>query len=169
MEKQQQQHVDVDDDDDESVDTDTFYKSDTGETETEDEEVKRNCIMGESGMRDSDFSDSDFEDDDDEKGLEADTENFEHDENWMTNKVESHRRNLSEEDDDEEEEEPEAALVKFVSISGQIPESRKGTIHRPTPIRNVSVMMPVCIIKDGEGAVDEEEKSQRLRDLEDNK
>ena len=27
--------------------------------ETEDEEVKRNCIMGESGMRDSDFSDSD--------------------------------------------------------------------------------------------------------------
>lgn len=147
MEKQQQQHVDVDDDDDESVDTDTFYKSDTGETETEDEEVKRNCIMGESGMRDSDFSDSDFEDDD--------------------AKVESHRRNLSEEDDDEEE--PEAALVKFVSISGQIPESRKGTIHRPTPIRNVSVMMPVCIIKDGEGAVDEEEKFQRLRDLEDNK
>ena len=27
--------------------------------ETEDEEVKRTCIMGESGMRDSDFSDSD--------------------------------------------------------------------------------------------------------------
>jgi len=41
--------------------TKNCYESDEGETE--DEEVKRNCIMGQSGMRDSDFSDSESEDD----------------------------------------------------------------------------------------------------------
>jgi len=79
------------------------YQSDQGETE--DEEVKRNCIMGESGMRDSDFSDSDFENDEKEEASNG-----------------------------ESEEDQTANLVKFVSVGSQILKSKVVVVYRPTPI-----------------------------------
>ena len=79
--------------------------------ETEDEEVKRTCIAGHAGMRDSDLSSDN----------EESTSGDENDED--------------EKDDDEVESqnnlEDNAALVEFVS--GQIPR-QEGTICRPTPM-----------------------------------
>jgi hypothetical protein len=77
-------------------------ESDQGETE--DEEVKRNCIMGQSGLHDSDFSDSEIEGDDEDDG-----------------------------DDVEDEEQEEGEPVKFVTTCGQIPNPR-GRIYKPTPL-----------------------------------
>jgi hypothetical protein len=71
---------------------DSTIDSDQGETE--DEEVKRNCIMGQSGIHDSDFSDSENEDDDQDDGEE------------------------------ESEEEEQGEPVKFVTTCGQIPNPR---------------------------------------------
>ncbi|KAG7357224.1 hypothetical protein IV203_001912 [Nitzschia inconspicua] len=85
------------------------------ESETEDEEVKRNCIMGISSLRDSDFSDT--EDEDEEQQQEE--ENIE-----VQPEEEA-------EDAMEEKEEPKM-LVQFVS-SGQMP-SKGVFLYRPTPI-----------------------------------
>jgi len=93
------------------------YQSDQGETE--DEEVKRNCIMGESGMRDSDFSDSDIEVEDDEP-IEIQNEEKE------TTCGKS--RN-----------EPIEELVKFVDVGSQILEPKSVVLCRPKPIVPISV------------------------------
>ena len=93
----------------------TTYQSDQGETE--DEEVKRNCIMGESGMRDSDFFDSDSEMEDEEEETE-DCINHEEKETG----------------DGDSEEDRIADLVKFVSVGSQILKPKGVVLYRPTPI-----------------------------------
>ena len=84
-------------------------ESDGGETE--DEEVKRNCIMGESGMRDSDYFDSDTDEEEEEKEDEI--------------------YNESKESLDEDR---IVELVKFVTVGSQILKPKGFTLCRPTPI-----------------------------------
>jgi len=83
-------------------------ESDQGETE--DEEVKRNCVMGQSGLHDSDFSESEMENEDEVEEEEEDDDD----------------------NDNDGEEEEQDHLVKFV-CGGQIPKP-EGMIYRPTPI-----------------------------------
>lgn len=84
-------------------------ESDQGETE--DEEVKRNCIMGLSALRESDFSDTEDENED-----EVELEDEPEEKNVM-----------------EKEQEPET-LVRFVT-PGQMVSKAKGVfLYRPTPI-----------------------------------
>lgn len=92
------------------------YQSDPGETE--DEEVKRNCIMGESGMRDSDFFDTDT-DADEENGVD---------------------HNDDESVEEEPEEEQMVHLVKFVSVGSQILKPKGVALCRPTPIVPTTVV-----------------------------
>ena len=92
------------------------YQSDQGET-TEDEEVKRNCVMGQSGMNDSDFSDSDFEM---EEAEEVEVEV-------------NHGESKKEEDGTSKEDRMEC-LVKFVSIGSKILKTKGVVLCRPTPI-----------------------------------
>lgn len=95
------------------------YESDQGETE--DEEVKRNCIMGQSGMTDSDFSDSDF----DAGDVEAETETVADIDVFDENK---------EEEDGTIKEDRIEGMVKFVSSCGQILKPKGVVLYRPTPI-----------------------------------
>lgn len=89
------------------------YQSDPGETE--DEEVKRNCIMGESGMRDSDFFDSDSDEEEVENEVHIDGET-----KGMPN--------------EQSEEDRIVELVKFVSVGSQILKPKGAALCRPTPI-----------------------------------
>ena len=84
------------------------YESDGGETE--DEEVKRNCIMGECG--DSDYFDSD-----------TDVEEEEETEDQIDCKS-----------NETVEEDRIVQLVKFVSVGSQILKPKGITLCRPTPI-----------------------------------
>ena len=81
---------------------------DSLESETEDEEVKRNCIMGFSGIHDSDFSTDMEEEDEDET-----------------------EQNESEEPEDVKMEDDQEHLVQFVS-AGQM--TKPEGLFRPTPI-----------------------------------
>ena len=78
--------------------------------QTEDEEVKRNCIVGFSGLRDSDFSDTDMDDEDADPAEEQEDR-----------------------DDPMEEEGQRANLVQFVCGS-QMTKPEGTTLFRPTPI-----------------------------------
>jgi hypothetical protein len=152
------EHQQSDDDYNQAVlGTKNCYESDEGETE--DEEVKRNCIMGQSGMRDSDFSsDSECEDDaenEDDEVVEDDEDDDKHSDN-----NEKHENNLKEVEQPRME-----RLVKFVSIGGQIPKSKEGILYRPTPIRNA--LIPLCTLEKEE--VEEEEYCETLNDLEENR
>jgi len=89
------------------------YQSDQGETE--DEEVKRNCVMGESGISDSDFSDSDFEMEN------VDNEVRITDEMKETSDAELKKDRIED-------------LVKFVSAGSQILKPKGVALYRPTPI-----------------------------------
>ena len=89
------------------------YQSD--QEETEDEEVKRNCIMGESGMRDSDFFDSESETEEEEPEGHINDEN-------------------KERLDGESNEDRIIDLVKFVSVGSQILKPKGVVLYRPTPI-----------------------------------
>lgn len=89
------------------------YQSDQGETE--DEEVKRNCIMGESGMTDSDFSDSDFE--------------VEETANEVC--INDEKKEMSE---GESKEDRMGDMVKFVSVGSPILKPKGVVLYRPTPI-----------------------------------
>lgn len=88
------------------------YQSDKGETE--DEEVKRNCVMGESGMRDSDFSDSDSDDEGYNESHRNNGKNRISDELLMENRM--------------------GDLVKFVSVGSPIVKTKGLVLHRPTAI-----------------------------------
>jgi len=90
-----------------------MYQSDQGETE--DEEVKRNCIMGESGMRDSDFFDSDSEMEEVEDEVHINDEK----------KVKS---------DGELREDQIIDLVKFVSVGSQVLKPKGVVLYCPTPV-----------------------------------
>eukprot|EP00531_Pseudo-nitzschia_arenysensis_P010587 CAMPEP_0116140620 /NCGR_PEP_ID=MMETSP0329-20121206/13953_1 /TAXON_ID=697910 /ORGANISM="Pseudo-nitzschia arenysensis, Strain B593" /LENGTH=418 /DNA_ID=CAMNT_0003635763 /DNA_START=217 /DNA_END=1473 /DNA_ORIENTATION=+ len=103
------------------------YQSDPGETE--DEEVKRNCIMGESGMRDSDFFDSDA-DADEEDEVHTDDESVE----------------------EEPEEEQMVHLVKFVSVGSQILKPKGVALCRPTPIVPTTVVVHTKKLDDSDEA-----------------
>jgi hypothetical protein len=92
---------------------DESYESDGGETE--DEEVKRNCIMGESGMRDCDFFDSDSEVDEEENEVDNDEK-------------------MNESSDGEPKEDQTMDLVKFVSLGSQFLKPKGVVLYRPTPI-----------------------------------
>jgi len=92
---------------------DESYESDGGETE--DEEVKRNCIMGESGMRDSDFFDSDSEVDEEEDEVDNDEK-------------------PKESSEGEPKEDQMMELVKFVSLGSQFLKPKGVVLYRPTPI-----------------------------------
>jgi hypothetical protein len=81
-------------------------ESDQGETE--DEEVKRNCIMGLSVLRDSDFSDTDEDDD-------VDNDDAEDDETVK------------------QDEKEQQSLVQFVPV-GRMSEPQGAFLYRPTPI-----------------------------------
>jgi len=81
--------------------------------------VKRNCILGQSGMRDSDFSDNDFEEEAEEKKVDIDEENEEEEEE------EEPKGNLEDEVDD---------LVKFVTIGSHIIKPNGIVLYRPTPV-----------------------------------
>jgi hypothetical protein len=81
-------------------------ESDQGETE--DEEVKRNCVMGQTGLRDSDFSDSEVEYEDENDDDKEDGE-------------------------DEGMEDGEEGLVEFVERPGLIRKQAR-MVYRPTPI-----------------------------------
>lgn len=96
----------------ESSTLDQSYQSDQGETE--DEEVKRNCVMGHSGMRDSDFSDSDSDVD------ESDTDSCNNSEKRMSDHV------LMEDRMED--------LVKFVTVGGPIVKTKGLVLYRPTAI-----------------------------------
>ena len=136
--------------------TKNCYESDEGETE--DEEVKRNCIMGQSGMRDSDFSDSESEDDVEDEDYEV-GKDAEDDDNHSDN-------NEKDGNNFKDEEEPQMkGLVEFVSIGGQIPKSKEGILYRPAPIRNA--LIPVC--KEEKEEAEEEEYCETLNDLEENR
>jgi len=135
--------------------TKNCYESDEGETE--DEEVKRNCIMGQSGMRDSDFSDSESEDDVEDEDYKV-GKDAEDDDNHSDN-------NGKDENNFKDEEEPRMeGLVEFVSFGGQIPKSKEGILYRPAPIRNA--LIPVC--KEEKEEAEEEEYCETLNDLEEN-
>ena len=83
--------------------------------EREDEEVKRNCILGQSGMRDSDFSDSDIEEETEGKKDDVDEENEEEEADGNTkDKMED--------------------LVKFVTIGSHIIKPNGVVLYRPTPV-----------------------------------
>jgi len=88
------------------------YQSD--QDETEDEEVKRNCVMGQSGMRDSDFSESDSDID------ETDTGSC----NYSEKRISYHSFMEDRMDD----------LVKFVTIGSPIVKSKGLVVYRPTAI-----------------------------------
>lgn len=88
-------------------------QSDPGETE--DEEVKRNCVMGESGMRDSDYFDSDSEEEQSKEEVHID------------HKTKKSMGESSEED----------RIVELVKFS-QILKPKGLTICRPTPIVPIS-------------------------------
>jgi len=89
------------------------YQSDQGETE--DEEVKRNCIMGESGMRDSDFFDSDSEMEEVEDEVHVNDEK-------------------KDKSDGELREAQIVDLVKFVSVGSQVLKPEGLVLYRPTPV-----------------------------------
>mmetsp|Transcript_13385 Transcript_13385/g.37700 ORF Transcript_13385/g.37700 Transcript_13385/m.37700 type:complete len:411 (+) Transcript_13385:363-1595(+) len=97
------------------------YQSDI--EETEDEEVKRNCIMGQSGLRDSDFSDSDL--DEEEEVEEKEKKTVDADADDRNQKVEAGE--ISKEDE-------MADLVKFVTIGSQIMKPNGVVLYRPTPV-----------------------------------
>ncbi len=83
-------------------------ESDQGDTE--DEEVKRNCILGISEMRDSDFSDTDIDD----RGV-------------------NEEENVDEDEREENTMEVTAKLVQFVN-NCEIPKPEGLVLYRPTPI-----------------------------------
>eukprot|EP00535_Pseudo-nitzschia_heimii_P005465 CAMPEP_0197184126 /NCGR_PEP_ID=MMETSP1423-20130617/9246_1 /TAXON_ID=476441 /ORGANISM="Pseudo-nitzschia heimii, Strain UNC1101" /LENGTH=440 /DNA_ID=CAMNT_0042634867 /DNA_START=216 /DNA_END=1538 /DNA_ORIENTATION=- len=91
-----------------------IYQSDQGETE--DEEVKRNCVMGGTGMRDSDFSD----------GI-SDTEETHHE-------SDSNSKNKGILDDFSMVEDRIGDLVKFVTFGSPIVRTKGLALHRPTAI-----------------------------------
>ena len=96
------------------TDKDEQLPSDGNESdggETEDEEVKRNCIMGESGMRDSDYFDSDTDEEEEEKEDE-----------------------IYDESKESLDEDRIVELVKFVTVGSQILKPKGFTLCRPTPI-----------------------------------
>jgi hypothetical protein len=90
-----------------------LMESDQGETE--DEEVKRNCVMGLSGLRDSDFADTDDDDDVDD------------DEN-------QHQAEPSDDENAVQEEKELQALVQFVPSGQMISKPQGVLLYRPTPI-----------------------------------
>lgn len=87
--------------------------------ETEDEEVKRNCMMGVSGLRDSDFSDTDMDDEEENEEI-------------IEEKQERNGGDNGANDDHMEEEDQGEHLVQFVS-GGQMTKP-EGILFRPTPI-----------------------------------
>lgn len=91
----------------------------SGNEETEDEEVKRNCIFGESGMRDSDLSDTDFEEEGEEKNDAVDA-----DEGRKQGNVTKNSKEVGKMDD----------LVKFVTIGSEIIKPNGVVLYRPTPV-----------------------------------
>ena len=93
-----------------------YLESDQGETE--DEEVKRNCVLGQSGLLDSDFSESEDEEVD-----------YDEDEEDNSNNSEAIDRDGGK---DETMQEKEDGLVQFVTRV-QLREE-EGMIYRPTPI-----------------------------------
>eukprot|EP00533_Pseudo-nitzschia_delicatissima_P005982 CAMPEP_0116086374 /NCGR_PEP_ID=MMETSP0327-20121206/4821_1 /TAXON_ID=44447 /ORGANISM="Pseudo-nitzschia delicatissima, Strain B596" /LENGTH=425 /DNA_ID=CAMNT_0003577421 /DNA_START=494 /DNA_END=1771 /DNA_ORIENTATION=+ len=101
------------------------YQSDPGETE--DEEVKRNCIMGESGIRDSDFFDTDT--DDEEVKEEEEVENEVQSDDDSTEAL-----------DGDEVEERMVDLVKFVTVGSQILKPKGVALCRPMPIVPTTVV-----------------------------
>ena len=90
------------------------YQSD--QEETEDEEVKRNCVMGESGMRDSDFSDSGSDTDED------------HDQSHSNRRRNGISNNLLMVEDRMGE------LVKFVTVGSPIVKPKGLVLYRPKAI-----------------------------------
>lgn len=94
------------------------YQSD--QEETEDEEVKINCILGQSGMTHSDFSDSDSEQEEEEEAEEKNVNVHADEENEEAN------RNPKEAELED--------LVKFVAIGSQIIKSSGVVLYRPTPV-----------------------------------
>eukprot|EP00536_Pseudo-nitzschia_multiseries_P002029 jgi/Psemu1/63443/estExt_Genemark1.C_270033 len=108
----------------EAENAEMFANSDQSDPEeTEDEEVKRNCIMGQSGMRDSDFSDSDF--DEEEEELEEKEGTAPVDDN--NGNEEAGASGDSNKDETEE-------LVKFVTIGSQIIKPNGVVLYRPKPV-----------------------------------
>jgi len=140
-----EQQYSEDDDDVDDGDTKSYYESD--QEVTEDEEVKRNCIMGQSGMRDSDFSDSNNEDDENEDETVEDADD---DENCC-----NHNKKTEDQSTFQEKERLDE-LVKFVSIGGQIPKSQEGMLYWPTPIRNA--LISECRVEKERNDDDEEKE-----------
>jgi hypothetical protein len=97
---------------------DTLLKgiaSDSDQGETEDEEVKRNCTMGLSELRDSDFSDADEDDDVNDDEIRDDDE--------------------PKYDDEAVQEEGEQQALLHFAPSGQMMSQPQGMfLYRPTPI-----------------------------------
>lgn len=126
----QKQHLEsaADDDDDD-------------QGETEDEEVKRNCMMGVSEFRDSDFSDTDMEDGDEQEEPEQDGDDA---------------RDAS--NDRMSEDEQSEKLVEFV-CGGQMTKP-EGVLYRPTPVVAKLASHPEESEEDDSSSESEEEEEE---------
>lgn len=110
------------------------YESDQGDTE--DEEVKRNCILGQCGMRDSDFSDSGSE----EEECEDDEEGDGGEEVREEAVIHINEEKKKCQGDFRTKEDQMLDLVKFVSTGSQIVEFKGTVLYRPKAIMPTSAL-----------------------------